>query len=326
MANDFITLLKITSLASVISLRELMTNTQTAVSSSFRFAEWYGAAAVCYLVLVSIFMVGQAWLERRYVWTSQARGASGARSCGRSADDRAHPGRRRASSELAATAGLRVRHRGPRRLEALRLQRGAAGRVAGRPSRRREGHPRPVGLGQEHAAALPRPAGADRPRRGPPRGDARRRPRVAAAAASRCRSALLARQRTEIGMVFQRFNLFPHLHRARQRDDRPDRGARRARAEARAAADAMLERVGLGERADLLPVRAVRRPAAARRDRPRAGDAAQGDALRRADIGPRPGAGRRGARRDGGAGPRGHDDDRGDPRDRLRPGRRRAGS
>jgi polar amino acid transport system permease protein len=50
-----------------------MTNTQAAVSSSFRFAEWYLAAAVYYLVLVSIFMVGQSWLERRYQWTSRAR-------------------------------------------------------------------------------------------------------------------------------------------------------------------------------------------------------------------------------------------------------------
>jgi polar amino acid transport system permease protein len=73
MANDFITLLKITSLAYVVSVRELMTNAQTAVASTFRFAEWYGAAAVWYLVLVSIFMVGQAWLERRYVWTSAGR-------------------------------------------------------------------------------------------------------------------------------------------------------------------------------------------------------------------------------------------------------------
>jgi polar amino acid transport system permease protein len=73
MANDFITLLKITSLASVVSLRELMTNTQTQIASSFRFAEWYSAAAIYYLVLVSIFMVVQTWFERRYVWTSQAR-------------------------------------------------------------------------------------------------------------------------------------------------------------------------------------------------------------------------------------------------------------
>lgn len=73
-ANDFITLLKITSLASIISLRELMTNTQTEVASSFRFAEWYFAAAVYYIVLVSIFMAGQWWFERRFVWTSQETG------------------------------------------------------------------------------------------------------------------------------------------------------------------------------------------------------------------------------------------------------------
>ena len=74
MANDFITLLKITSLASAVSLRELMTNAQTAIASSFRFAEWFFAVGIYYLVVVSIFMVAQSWLERRYVWTSTARG------------------------------------------------------------------------------------------------------------------------------------------------------------------------------------------------------------------------------------------------------------
>ena len=70
-ANDFITMLKITSLTSVISLREIMTVTQSNIATTFRFAEWYTAAAIYYLVLVSVFMVGQAWLERRYVWLSQ---------------------------------------------------------------------------------------------------------------------------------------------------------------------------------------------------------------------------------------------------------------
>ena len=74
MANDFITLLKITSLASAVSLRELMTNSQTAIAASFRPAEWFFAVAIYYLVVVSIFMVAQSWLERRYVWTSTARG------------------------------------------------------------------------------------------------------------------------------------------------------------------------------------------------------------------------------------------------------------
>ena len=70
-ANDFITMLKITSLATVISLREIMTATQAVIATNFRFAEWYTAAAIYYLVLVSVFMVVQSWLERRYVWISQ---------------------------------------------------------------------------------------------------------------------------------------------------------------------------------------------------------------------------------------------------------------
>lgn len=74
LANDFITLLKITSLAFAVGLRELLTMAQIQVSSSFRFLEWYGAAAIYYLVLVSIFMLVQAWFERRYVWASQQRG------------------------------------------------------------------------------------------------------------------------------------------------------------------------------------------------------------------------------------------------------------
>lgn len=73
MSNDFITLLKITSLAFAVSLREIMTVTQSQIATTFRYAEWYLAAAIYYLVLVSVFMVIQAWFERRYVWTSQAR-------------------------------------------------------------------------------------------------------------------------------------------------------------------------------------------------------------------------------------------------------------
>jgi His/Glu/Gln/Arg/opine family amino acid ABC transporter permease subunit len=72
LSNDFITMLKITSLASVISLQELLARTQTLVASTFRFVEYYSAAAVYYLVLVSIFMVIQAQIERRFVWSSQA--------------------------------------------------------------------------------------------------------------------------------------------------------------------------------------------------------------------------------------------------------------
>ena len=70
-ANEFITMLKITSLASAISLQELLTYTQQSISITFRFAEYYAAAAIYYLVIVSVFMAFQAWLERRFLWTSQ---------------------------------------------------------------------------------------------------------------------------------------------------------------------------------------------------------------------------------------------------------------
>jgi len=75
-ANEFITMLKITSLASAISLRELLTFTQQEISITFRFAEFYAAAAIYYLVIVSVFMAFQAVLERRFLWTSQ-RGGGG---------------------------------------------------------------------------------------------------------------------------------------------------------------------------------------------------------------------------------------------------------
>jgi His/Glu/Gln/Arg/opine family amino acid ABC transporter permease subunit len=71
--NEFITLLKLTSLASVISLRELLTVTSQQVAVNFRFAELYSAATVWYLVIVSVFIVLQGYLERRYEWSSERR-------------------------------------------------------------------------------------------------------------------------------------------------------------------------------------------------------------------------------------------------------------
>jgi polar amino acid transport system permease protein len=61
--NEFISLLKATSLATVISLRELMTVTQFAIATSFRFLEWYGAALVYYLVMVSVLTALQMRIE-----------------------------------------------------------------------------------------------------------------------------------------------------------------------------------------------------------------------------------------------------------------------
>lgn len=63
--NEFISLLKTTSLATVISLKELMTVSQFAIATSFRFLEWYGAALVYYLVIVSLLTLAQNRIEYR---------------------------------------------------------------------------------------------------------------------------------------------------------------------------------------------------------------------------------------------------------------------
>jgi polar amino acid transport system ATP-binding protein len=63
----------------------------------------------------------------------------------------------------------------------------------------------------------------------------------------------LARQRSDIGMVFQRFNLFPHLSALGNVMIGLTEVRRVPAAAARATAETMLERVGLGHRRDYYP-------------------------------------------------------------------------
>ena len=64
LVNESISLLKTTSLATVISLRELMTVATLAIASSFRFLEWYAAILLYYMVMVSVLTVVQSRVER----------------------------------------------------------------------------------------------------------------------------------------------------------------------------------------------------------------------------------------------------------------------
>ncbi|WP_336945905.1 ABC transporter substrate-binding protein/permease [Asaia sp. HN010] len=69
--NEFISLLKTTSLASVISLQELLFITQVQVARSFEFTEYYAAALVYYLAMVFAFLHLQKRIETRFVWASR---------------------------------------------------------------------------------------------------------------------------------------------------------------------------------------------------------------------------------------------------------------
>ncbi|MFD0663874.1 amino acid ABC transporter ATP-binding protein [Thermocatellispora tengchongensis] len=63
----------------------------------------------------------------------------------------------------------------------------------------------------------------------------------------------ILRRRTQIGFVFQNFNLFPHLTVRQNITEAPVHAQRRPRAEADALAVRLLERVGLADKADAYP-------------------------------------------------------------------------
>ena len=63
----------------------------------------------------------------------------------------------------------------------------------------------------------------------------------------------IARKRTEIGMVFQNFNLFPHMSALSNIIEAPIRVKREPKDEVRARARELLAKVGLAEKADAYP-------------------------------------------------------------------------
>jgi polar amino acid transport system ATP-binding protein len=63
----------------------------------------------------------------------------------------------------------------------------------------------------------------------------------------------VAKQRREIGMVFQRFNLFPHMTAMENIVEAPIRARGESKAVARERAQKLLDRVGLGNRGDAYP-------------------------------------------------------------------------
>jgi polar amino acid transport system ATP-binding protein len=69
------------------------------------------------------------------------------------------------------------------------------------------------------------------------------------------RDADVARKRAEIGMVFQRFNLFPHMTALGNIIEAPMRVKKESKRDAVEHAQALLDRVGLADRADTYPSR-----------------------------------------------------------------------
>ena len=66
MANDVISMIKGTSIASVIFVNELTFRSQQIVGQNFRFFTVFAAAGIIYLFMTSAVAIGQALLERRF--------------------------------------------------------------------------------------------------------------------------------------------------------------------------------------------------------------------------------------------------------------------
>ncbi len=64
--NQFIGMLKLSSLVSVIGVRELLLAAEQSASGTFRYLEALSAAAVYYLAFTTLLMLGQHLLERRF--------------------------------------------------------------------------------------------------------------------------------------------------------------------------------------------------------------------------------------------------------------------
>jgi polar amino acid transport system permease protein len=71
LGNELVALVKLTAIASVISLQELLRVATIGVQATFRYAEYYAVATVYYLIIVSLIMLGQSALEKRFRWTSR---------------------------------------------------------------------------------------------------------------------------------------------------------------------------------------------------------------------------------------------------------------
>jgi ABC-type polar amino acid transport system ATPase subunit len=101
--------------------------------------------------------------------------------------------------------------------------------------------------------------------------------------------------RREVGMVFQSFNLFPHMTVRRNVALAPVRGRGLSWAEANVRAERLLARVGIFDQIDKYPSQLSGGQQQRCRDRARARDGAQGAALRRTDVLTRPRDGSGGA-------------------------------
>ena len=269
--NEVISMVKLTSVASVIQYSEILRNAQTIYYANARVMELLIVAAIWYLAVVTVLSVGQHFLEQHFSKAHRRARTDDGREGGCVTTD---PGAMVCAVDVEKYFGSFQALKGIN----LALPRGEVLCIIG-----------PSGSGKStFLRCINRLERADRGAiwvDGELVGFRR-----VGDTLHELGDRELARQRLACGMVFQRFNLFAHMTTLQNIIEGPVTVQGRRRGEVVDEAMALLRARGLGRQARRLSARAFRRPAAAGRHHARAGDAAEADAVRRADLGARPGA------------------------------------
>ena len=180
--NETISMLKMSSLVSVIAFTELLYAVQLIYAVNYEVIPLLIVASLWYLVVTTLLSIGQYYIERRFgrgssreqpptflqrlrgnvtsykhATVSVPAGGGGGGGAGGGA-----AGAAGASDDERSSSSADGARRG--RAQELRPPRGPERDHARRARRQRRLHPRPVGLGQDHAAALHQPPREDRRR------------------------------------------------------------------------------------------------------------------------------------------------------------------
>jgi polar amino acid transport system permease protein len=244
LGNEFITIIKLTSLASAISLTEILLVGQRLYIQNFKVLETLLAVAVYYLIVVSFFDAIRALLERRLDVKRRVRSLTTAVHAP-SMDEIRKPRPRieHAGDVVVELRGVEKSYGDNKVLDGvcLNVHRGEVVAVIGPSGSGKTTLIRTINALDKIDAGVVLVNGS---RIGYAGGDGSPRP---------AGDQLLAEQRCNIGMVFQQFNLFPHLSVLENVMLAPRLTGSGDRARLQEAAVEVLRRVGMAEHAQKYP-------------------------------------------------------------------------
>ncbi|MBK0419278.1 ABC transporter permease subunit [Leucobacter sp. CSA1] len=247
LGNELVTIIKLTSLVSAISLTEILLVGQRLYTQNFKVLETLLVVGVFYVMIVTVFDQALKYLERRL--DVNRRGKRARLGTATSSIDVIPPAakRERTPHEGEVVISVRDERKSYGSVEVLKgidldVHRGEVVAVIG-----------PSGSGKTTMIrtlnAMEQIDGGDVLYRGEPVGYTRAADGSARPAPDR----VLARTRARVGMVFQQFNLFPHQTVLENVTFAPDYLRVASRADTRALALELLAKVGMDAHADKYP-------------------------------------------------------------------------